>query len=275
MLADVGRRMSRLEGDFLEVVQKWSESIESKDVNTQGHCERVAEVATALAAKAGLDETSLFWFRIGALLHDVGKLIIPAEVLNKPGKLTEEEWALMRQHPAAGQQLLADVQFPWDVAPMVRSHHERWDGAGYPDGLVGEDIPFSARILCVADHVYDARRRRNAATQAEPSPQLEAIEIMRREVGRPSSIRNSSRTSSDLVSRGMVNAAALGAAGRASQAIGFAQSRCAVLEEDDPDRGSGSARVRERDVGRARGAPTDRCRGLLVGDRHRSFQVCE
>src|SRR6185369_14976842 len=103
---------------------------------TQGHCERVADLAGALAAKAGLDETSLFWFRIGALLHDVGKLIVPAEVLNKPGMLT-------------------DVQFPWDVAPMVRSHHERWDGGGYPDGLAAESIPLSARILCIAD-VYDA-----------------------------------------------------------------------------------------------------------------------
>ncbi len=100
--------------------------------HTQGHCERVADLACALAAKAGFDETSLFWFRIGALLHDVGKLIVPAEVLNKPGKLTDEEWALMRQHPAAGVEMLADIEFPWDVAPMVRSHHERWDGKGYP-----------------------------------------------------------------------------------------------------------------------------------------------
>src|SRR4051812_35199020 len=154
-LADVGRRMARLEGDFLEVVRKWSESIESKDHHTQGHCERVADLSTALAARAGLDENSLFWFRIGALLHDVGKLIVPAEVLNKPDKLTEEEWTVVRQHPAAGERLLADVQFPWDVAPMVRSHHERWDGQGYPDGLRAESIPLSARILCIAD-VYDA-----------------------------------------------------------------------------------------------------------------------
>ncbi|MFL5606567.1 MAG: tetratricopeptide repeat protein, partial [Gemmatimonadaceae bacterium] len=134
-LADVGRRMARLEGDFLDVVRKWGESIESKDVHTQGHCERVADLAGALAAKAGLDETSLFWFRIGALLHDVGKLIVPADALNKLGRLAEEEWALMRRHPEAGVEMLADVEFPWDVTPMVRSHHERWDGYGYPDGL--------------------------------------------------------------------------------------------------------------------------------------------
>ncbi|MEO7087076.1 MAG: diguanylate cyclase [Gemmatimonadaceae bacterium] len=180
-LADVGRRMSRLEGDFLTVVKKWGESIESKDVNTQGHCERVAEIAGTLAKRAGLDETSLFWFRIGAMLHDVGKLIVPAEVLNKQGKLTEDEWALMRQHPAAGEQMLADVEFPWDVGPMVRSHHERWDGRGYPDGLESENIPLSARILCIAD-VYDALTAERGYKRA--FSQLEAIEIMRREVGR-------------------------------------------------------------------------------------------
>jgi diguanylate cyclase (GGDEF)-like protein/putative nucleotidyltransferase with HDIG domain len=180
-LADVGRRMARLEGDFLDVVRKWGESIESKDIHTQGHCERVADLSTALAAKAGFDENSLFWFRIGALLHDVGKLIVPAEVLNKPGKLTDEEWALVRKHPEAGEQMLADVQFPWDVAPMVRSHHERWDGNGYPDGLVGEEIPFPARILCIAD-VYDALTTERSYKRA--FSQLEAIEIMRREIGR-------------------------------------------------------------------------------------------
>jgi HD-GYP domain-containing protein (c-di-GMP phosphodiesterase class II) len=76
-------------------------------------------------------------------------------VLNKPGKLTDEEWALVRKHPEAGEQMLADVQFPWDVAPMVRSHHERWDGKGYPDGLAGEDIPIGARIIGGVE-IYDA-----------------------------------------------------------------------------------------------------------------------
>ena len=201
-LADVGRRMARLEGDFLDVVRKWSESIESKDHHTQGHCERVADLAGALAAKAGLDETSLFWFRIGALLHDVGKLIVPAEVLNKPGKLTEEEWALVRQHPAAGEQMLADVQFPWDVAPMVRSHHERWDGQGYPDGLEGENIPLQARILCIAD-VYDALTTERSYKRA--FSQLEALEIMRRETARHFDPDLFERFE-ELVRRGTVNA---------------------------------------------------------------------
>ena len=180
-LADVGRRMTRLEGDFLDVVRQWSESIESKDQHTQGHCERVADLAGALAVKAGLDETSLFWFRIGALLHDVGKLIVPAEVLNKSSQLTDAEWTLMRQHPMAGVEMLADVQFPWDVTPMVRSHHERWDGQGYPDRLAGEAIPLAARILCIAD-VYDALTTDRSYKKA--FSHLEAMEIMRRESGR-------------------------------------------------------------------------------------------
>ena len=151
----IARRNGRLEERFLDVVRKWGESIESKDVYTQGHCVRVANVACAIAELAGFDTKTLFWFRIGALLHDVGKLIVPEEILNKPGRLNEEEWRIMKRHPEAGEELLADIEFPWDIRPMVRNHHERWDGCGYPDGLSGESIPISARILCVAD-VYDA-----------------------------------------------------------------------------------------------------------------------
>jgi putative nucleotidyltransferase with HDIG domain len=154
-LAAIARRNGRLEERFLDVVRKWGESIESKDRYTQGHCVRVADVACALAARAGFDSKTLFWFRIGALLHDVGKLIVPMEVLNKAGPLDEDEWRIMKRHPEAGVELLADIDFPWDIKAMVRNHHERWDGTGYPDRLSGESIPLSARILCVAD-VYDA-----------------------------------------------------------------------------------------------------------------------
>ena len=180
-LVDVGRRMARLEGDFLEAVRRWSEAIESKDAHTQGHCERVADLSGALAAKAGVEESFLFWFRIGAMLHDVGKLIVPAEVLNKPGQLSANEWAVVHQHPAAGAQMLGDVRFPWDVLPMIRGHHERWDGRGYPDQLRGEDIPLAARILCIAD-VYDALTTERSYKRA--FSHLEAMEIMRREAGK-------------------------------------------------------------------------------------------
>ncbi len=180
-LADVDRRTASLEADFLDVVRKWGESIEEKDVYTQGHCVRVADLSCALWRRvSGGDDTSLFWFRIGALLHDVGKLMVPAEVLNKPGKLTDDEWKLIQSHPSAGVELLADIDFPWDVRPIVESHHERWDGRGYPHKLAGEAIPLTARVLCIAD-VYDALTSKRSYKQAFTHD--EAMEIMRGDVG--------------------------------------------------------------------------------------------
>ncbi|HWK89795.1 MAG TPA: HD domain-containing phosphohydrolase, partial [Longimicrobium sp.] len=154
-LADVDARMADLETMFLNIVSLWGQSIESADRYTQGHCERVADGACQLARAVGFDEGTLFWFRMGALLHDVGKIVVPPEILNKPGPLTPEERAVMQRHPEAGVELLGDLEFPWDVRPMVRHHHEAWNGAGYPSRLSGDDIPLAARILCVAD-VYDA-----------------------------------------------------------------------------------------------------------------------
>jgi len=179
-IAQVERRNGALEARFLEMAKQWGDSIESKDRYTQGHCERVAFFACVLADSAGFNSRSLFWFRIGALLHDIGKIIVPTDVLNKPGKLTDEEWAIMKRHPEAGLELVAEIDFPGDITPIIRNHHERWDGAGYPDGLSGEQIPLAARILCVAD-VYDAltttRSYRAGMTHAR------AAEIMRASTG--------------------------------------------------------------------------------------------
>ncbi len=180
-LADVDRRTALLESDFLNVARKWGESIESKDLYTQGHCIRVADLGCALWARVCADDdTSIFWFRIGALLHDVGKLLVPATVLNKSGKLTVDEWALVRRHPTAGVELLADTEFPWDVRPIVESHHERWDGGGYPHGLAGEAIPLSARVLCIAD-VYDALTSKRGYKEALSHDS--AMALMRADVG--------------------------------------------------------------------------------------------
>ena len=154
-VVETRRKLGELEGKFLEIVREWGASIESKDNYTSGHCDRVADFACTLARMAGYDPESLFWFRAGALLHDVGKLIVPSSILNKPGPLTPEERALMERHPAAGEKMLAGIEFPWDVKPMIRHHHERWDGSGYPDKIGGDEIPLSARILCLAD-VWDA-----------------------------------------------------------------------------------------------------------------------
>jgi putative nucleotidyltransferase with HDIG domain len=140
---------------FYSAVMRWAWTIESKDAYTRGHCERVARYASALARDVGFDDMTIFWFRIGALLHDVGKIVVPTEILNKPGRLTAEERAVMERHAAAGAELVSSIELPWDILPMVRGHHERWDGRGYPDGLAGEAIPLCARIICVAD-VFDA-----------------------------------------------------------------------------------------------------------------------
>ena len=175
-LHDIDRRTLRVEGTFLDVVRQWGESIESKDSYTQGHCVRVADLGCALARRLGWDDRRLFWFRVGALLHDVGKIDIPAHILNKPARLTSEEWALMRSHPEAGVELLRGIDFPEDVLPIVLSHHEKWDGSGYPHGLSGEAIPMSARILGLAD-VYDALATDRSYKKGFPHEQ--ALDMMR------------------------------------------------------------------------------------------------
>lgn len=180
-LADVARRIHGLEQRFHDIVQQWAQSIEAKDRYTHGHCERVADYACAIARRSGFDETTMFWFRVGALLHDVGKIVVPEGVLNKPGVLTPAERRLIEAHAAAGAQLLSDIEFPWDVLPMVRSHHERWDGQGYPDRLAGETIPLPARILCVAD-VFDALTTDRPYRPAFPRER--ALAIMTGDAGR-------------------------------------------------------------------------------------------
>jgi putative nucleotidyltransferase with HDIG domain len=180
-VADVTARLRKLEQRFQDLVQEWAQSIESKDAYTLGHCERVADIACAIATDMGFDETTLFWFRVGALLHDVGKIVVPSDILNKAAPLTPEERAIMERHPTAGAELLRDVDFPWDVIPMIRGHHERWDGHGYPDGLSGDAIPLAARILCVAD-VYDALTSHRPYRRAFDT--RDALRLMHADIGR-------------------------------------------------------------------------------------------
>ena len=180
-VADIRRRMHQLERRFESAVQQWAQNIESKDAYTAGHCARVADHACAIAEGLGFDEATLFWFRVGALLHDVGKIVVHTDILNKPGPLTPDERREMEKHPAAGVELLRDIEFPWDVFPMIRGHHERWDGHGYPDRLAGDAIPLAARILCVAD-VYDALTSDRSYRRAfEPA---HALQLMQGDAGR-------------------------------------------------------------------------------------------
>jgi putative nucleotidyltransferase with HDIG domain len=180
-IADVRHRIDRLERRFLDVVRQWSQSIESKDRYTLGHCERVADYTCAIARTMGFDEQTLFWLRIGAMLHDVGKIHVPSDILNKTTPLTPAERTIIERHAAAGAELLKDIEFPWDVLPMIRHHHERWDGTGYPDGMAGDGIPVSARMLCVAD-VYDALTTHRPYRPAFSS--ADALAAMRADRGR-------------------------------------------------------------------------------------------
>ena len=152
---DVARKVTHLEDTYLAVMRDWGQSIESADAYTHGHCERVAGYGVALAKALSLEECDQVTIRVGAYLHDVGKIRVPAEILNKAGPLTPDEFALVEQHPVWGLELLASVDFPWDIKPIIRWHHEKLDGTGYPDGLRGDEIPLTAQIICLVD-VYDA-----------------------------------------------------------------------------------------------------------------------
>jgi putative nucleotidyltransferase with HDIG domain len=169
-LVDVSTKVHRLEETYFAVVRDWGQSIESSDSYTFGHCERVADYGVGVAQELGLDEGQQTTIRIGAYLHDLGKVKVPHEILNKPGKLTDEEFGVIQMHPVWGVELLATVEFPWDIKPIIRWHHEKHDGTGYPDRLQGSEIPINAQIICIVD-VYDAltttRSYRPAMSQAE------------------------------------------------------------------------------------------------------------
>jgi putative nucleotidyltransferase with HDIG domain len=154
-LVYVGGKVSELETTFFDVVREWGQSIESADSYTFGHCERVAQYALAVARGLELETQAQTTIRLGAYLHDLGKVRVPHEVLNKPGPLTRDEYEVVQMHPIWGLELLAAVDFPWDLKPIIRWHHERYDGTGYPDRLRGEEIPVAAQVVGIVD-VFDA-----------------------------------------------------------------------------------------------------------------------
>jgi PAS domain S-box-containing protein/putative nucleotidyltransferase with HDIG domain len=135
----------------------WSRALDLRDRETEGHTRRVAEMTLRLARALGVPDPELIHLRRGALLHDIGKMAIPDNVLLKPGPLTEEEWGIMRQHPLTAYELLSSIAFLRPALDIPHCHHERWDGTGYPRGLRGAQIPFAARIFSVAD-AFDAMR---------------------------------------------------------------------------------------------------------------------
>jgi putative two-component system response regulator len=132
-----------------------AESIEGKDPYTHGHCERLSDYSARLGEHLGLAEDQIVALRRAGIVHDVGKVAVPDAILLKPGKLTELEWELMREHPVVGERICAPLKSFRLVLPVIRHHHEKLDGSGYPDGLRGDAIPITARILQIVD-VYDA-----------------------------------------------------------------------------------------------------------------------
>ncbi len=152
---------------YLATIKSLALAIDAKDQYTHQHILRVQRYSVAVGERLGLARKDMEGLRTGALLHDIGKLGVPEYVLLKPGKLTPDEFDKIKKHPEIGAAILDPVEFPWPVLPVVKYHHEKWDGSGYPEGLAGENIPLTARILAVAD-VYDAltstRSYRNAWT---------------------------------------------------------------------------------------------------------------
>ncbi len=135
----------------LRTIEGLALAIEAKDHSTHSHLHRVRTYAVEIGKELGLNGQDLDALRAAALLHDIGKLAVPDHIINKPGRLTPEEFEKMKIHPVVGAEILEKVAFPYPVAPIVRSHHEKWNGEGYPDGLQGEEIPIGARILGVVD----------------------------------------------------------------------------------------------------------------------------
>ncbi len=136
-------------------IEGWSRALDLRDHETEGHSRRVTEMTLRLAAALGVSDTEMLHIRRGALLHDIGKMGIPDGVLLKPGPLTEDEWAVMRRHPALAYEMLAPIEFLYPALDIPLCHHEKWDGSGYPRGLAGEDIPLAARLFALVD-VWDA-----------------------------------------------------------------------------------------------------------------------
>ncbi len=153
--AEAGLResLSRLEESFSGLIGALARTVERRDPYTAGHQRRVATLAGAIAGKLGLPEEQLRAIDMAATVHDIGKIYVPAEILNKPGKLTETEFDLIKAHSQAGFEILRDIRFDQPIAAIVHQHHERLDGSGYPQGLVGKDMELGAKIIAVADVV--------------------------------------------------------------------------------------------------------------------------
>jgi len=157
LMEELRNSRAELEAAYDRTIAGWARALDFRDHETEGHSQRVTDLTVQLARACGLTEDAIKHVRRGALLHDIGKMGVPDSVLLKPGPLTDEEWVVMRRHPVMAYEMLAPITFLQDALDIPYAHHERWDGAGYPRGLAGEEIPLAARVFAVVD-VWDALR---------------------------------------------------------------------------------------------------------------------
>jgi diguanylate cyclase (GGDEF)-like protein/putative nucleotidyltransferase with HDIG domain len=173
--------VEELAGLHLRTIEALALAIEAKDATTHDHLQRVRVYAIEIGKELGLTQIELDALTAASLLHDIGKLAVPEHIISKPGRLTPEEFEKMKIHPLVGAEILEEVKFPYPVVPIVRAHHEKWDGSGYPFGLAGEEIPVGARILSVVD-CLDALASDRQYRRALPLDQ--AMEMVRAESGK-------------------------------------------------------------------------------------------
>ena len=174
---ETNSHLSEVNTLYLSTIEAFALAVEAKDQITHGHIQRVQVQAVALAKALGVtDAIHIKAIEAAALLHDLGKLAVPEHILNKPSALTPEEFDRMKTHASVGADILSTIDFPYPVTPIVRYHHERWDGTGYPDGLTREEIPIGARILAVVD-CFDALTSDRPYRRRLPSQ--EALDIVR------------------------------------------------------------------------------------------------
>ncbi len=152
---ELDQALLSLEDAYRSTLKALTAALETRDAETHGHSERVVTFSLRLGRELGLDKAQMTALEFGSLLHDIGKIGVPDAILRKPAKLDEAEWAKMREHPTHGQAILREIEFLEGASRVVAQHHERWDGAGYPLGLRGEEIDLNARIFAVAD-AFDA-----------------------------------------------------------------------------------------------------------------------
>jgi diguanylate cyclase (GGDEF)-like protein/putative nucleotidyltransferase with HDIG domain len=178
---DERRHVEEMADLHLATIEALALAIDAKDQTAQSHIRRVQVYATSIARGLGMSDTEIQGVKTAALLHDIGKLAVPEHILSKPGPLTQEEFQKIRVHPQVGAEIISAVPFPYPVAPLILSHHERWDGKGYPQGLKGEEIPLGARILSVVDY-YDALTSDRPYHKAMTSEA--AMALLQQEAGR-------------------------------------------------------------------------------------------